>query len=142
MFLLAINSGSSSIKVSVYSHGKSSKELQALQVVEVSSITSSRPKLKIESDSGDEKGKDISGIESQQDAFHQVLDHLLGDDGPNVIKSKSDISIVVHRIVHGGEYASPKLVDEDTFEVLEDLSDLAPLYVSLTARSKRNLNND
>lgn len=127
--ILAINAGSSSVKVTVYKGGSSSQqpEPQALAAVQIAGLTA--PPAQLTYDRGDEhiKNQKIEGVNSQQDAFKKILEHLTNDSGLPELKGKDDIEFACHRVVHGGDYPRPQRIDRDTYHQLEELSDLAPL---------------
>ena len=57
-----------------------------------------------------------------------MLEQLIADNDFSAIKKKEDIAIVCHRVVHGGDYETPQIINEDTYHHLEALTDLAPLH--------------
>jgi acetate kinase len=127
--ILAVNAGSSSVKVSVYTaeFGQSPVQIAESQV---SGLTAPPAKLKyvrrgqVVTKDGDVDEK----VNGQQDAFNLLLDTLINDHDLPEIESKEDVAIVCHRIVHGGDYAKPQLVADGTYHHLENLNDLAPLH--------------
>ena len=127
--ILAINAGSSSVKVSVYSYeaGQTSdpKELAAIQV---SGLTA--PPATLKYDCGDEhiKDQELSDVKGQEGAFDYIIKHLTSDSGLDVLNHPDDIEFACHRVVHGGDYDKPTRIDRDTYHHLEKLSDLAPLH--------------
>lgn len=133
--ILAINAGSSSVKVTVYkatSSSSSSASLangdpEALATVQIAGLTA--PPAILSYARGDEKTKDqqVKDVGSQQDAFKRILDRLLSDQGLTEVSKKEDIDVACHRVVHGGDYDKPHTIDRDTYARLEALSDLAPL---------------
>ena len=125
--ILAINAGSSSVKVSVYKGGPNDAEPTILADISVAGLTA--PPATLTYNRGDTKikGKEIDGVDSQESAFEYVLDHLLHDDGLPELKQKEDIEFACHRIVHGGDFDHATRIDAETYHVLEELSDLAPL---------------
>ena len=61
-------------------------------------------------------------------AMSIVLDTLL-DEKLGVIKSKSEINAVGHRVVHGGEnFTESARIDDAVLKAIEATSDLAPLH--------------
>ncbi|CAH0055689.1 unnamed protein product [Clonostachys solani] len=126
--IFAINAGSSSLKISVYSaedRNATPREIANAQVVGLTS-----PSTKLTYTRGNEniyKNHQVTA-ESQDDAFSILLDTLLGDEKLDEVRSKSDIAITCHRIVHGGKYESAQIITKDTYHHIEALSDLAPLH--------------
>jgi acetate kinase len=54
---------------------------------------------------------------------------LLTREDVGVIRSRSEIETVGHRVVHGGErFKASALIDEDVLEGIEECFDLAPLH--------------
>lgn len=127
--ILSINAGSSSVKISIYSasQGQDPKELAETHI---DGLTAPPPQLKYTRD-----GKSIAKnkkldekITTQNDAFKYMLDELINDPEFKDITKKEDIAIACHRVVHGGTYDEPKIINEDTYHHLEKLTDLAPLH--------------
>ncbi|PMD17585.1 acetate kinase [Hyaloscypha hepaticicola] len=127
--ILSVNAGSSSVKISVYSasQGQEPKELAETQI---DGLTA--PPLQLKYTRGSQsicKGKNLEEkISSQNDAFKYMLEQLIADKEFEAINRKEDIAIVCHRVVHGGDYEMPQVINEDTYHHLEALTDLAPLH--------------
>lgn len=67
-------------------------------------------------------------IKDHKEAIDIVLNTLV-DSKVGVIKSIDEISVVGHRVVHGGErYSSSIIINEEVIEYLEECSKLAPLH--------------
>ncbi|KAI7084923.1 acetate kinase [Hortaea werneckii] len=146
--ILAINAGSSSVKVSVFSYTlptnktTSSKNnpdqidtsLTELAQIQISNLTAS-PALLTYSRQGQttpslKKSPLPTSISTPRAAFQKILTTLLEDAELPELNSPADIAVAVHRIVHGGgEFNVPTFLDDDeTVRHLERLSDLAPLH--------------
>jgi acetate kinase len=129
--ILAINAGSSSVKISLFSaaYGDSPSQFAETQV---DGLTSPPPRIKYTRGSKPVcKEEELpSKVSTQKDAFQHMLDMLIQDDELTQIKSKADIGIACHRVVHGGDYEEPKIIDRETYHHLEILTDLAPLHNS------------
>ncbi|KAK4250503.1 Acetokinase family-domain-containing protein [Corynascus novoguineensis] len=127
--ILAVNAGSSSVKVSVYTAQRGEPPTQIAEV-QVSGLTAPPAALKYER--GDEtviEHREVDEqVNGQTDAFRVILETLVNDHDLPSIKSKDDIGIICHRIVHGGDYTKPQLVSDGTYTHLEKLNDLAPLH--------------
>ncbi|KAF2477618.1 acetate kinase [Lindgomyces ingoldianus] len=125
--ILSINAGSSSVKISVYKANESSNPVQLAEAV-IEGLTAPPATLKYER--GDEKikGRELENMNSQEDAFRFILDHLTQDKGLPELSKKEDIHFTCHRVVHGGDYPRSQVIDEDTYHHIEALSDLAPLH--------------
>lgn len=127
--ILAINAGSSSVKVSVYKAAdSSSQDPRQLADAEISGLSAAPASLKYTRGSEKVKGQELKEVDDQQKAWKYILDHLLNDDGLPELKHKDDIKYACHRIVHGGEYKKVQIINKSTFHHLEELSDLAPLH--------------
>jgi acetate kinase len=133
--VLSINAGSSSLKTAAYqiSTGTTPQKLASATLDNLNSseqITlkhdTKHPKKESSHKSGTDSINDFNS-DSLDEAFELVLKHLTGDDGPVEIQSTKDISFVAHRVVHGGESTSPRVLDDELLEYVEELSDLAPL---------------
>lgn len=67
-------------------------------------------------------------LPTHAEAFSHMLELMTTGDSA-VVESKTDISAVGHRVVHGGEkFASSVLVTEDVIATMEELYPLAPLH--------------
>lgn len=135
--ILSVNAGSSSVKVSVYEVAAPPGQQPPKQIAEaqISGLTAPPTKLtykkRNESDDKDEKvhdGKEVEGIDSQAGAFKHILDLLLDSSTLPQLSRRSDIDMIAHRIVHGGEATKIEKIGPKTLERLEALSDLAPLH--------------
>jgi acetate kinase len=127
--ILAVNAGSSSVKVSVYRSEQGQSPTQMAEA-QVSGLTAPPATLKYER--GDEtvieKQEVDDKVKEQREAFALILETLIGDQDLPDIASKDDIGIICHRIVHGGDYTKPQLISDGTYHHLEALNDLAPLH--------------
>jgi acetate kinase len=129
--ILAINAGSSSVKISLFlaAYGDSPRQFAETQI---DGLTSPPPRVNYTRGSKQvcKDGELPSEISTQKDAFQHMLDMLIKDGELTQIKSKADIGIACHRVVHGGDYEEPKIIDRETYHHLEVLTDLAPLHNS------------
>jgi len=127
--ILAVNAGSSSVKVSVYTAQQGQSPTQIAEA-QVSGLTAPPAALKYErADETVIEHREVGEqVEGQSDAFRVILDTLIGDHELPDIKSKDDMGIICHRIVHGGDYTKPQLISDGTYHHLENLNDLAPLH--------------
>jgi len=126
MKTLVINTGSSSIKYQLFSMPEG--DVLCTGLIE-----------QIGEDSGRIKHIRLTrGIEETFDEKLPVLHHqagmnklaeLLTDEKFGVIKKTSEIELVGHRVVHGGEdFAKTTFLTKDVVNAIERLSDLAPLH--------------
>jgi len=98
--ILAINAGSSSVKISIYRADQGQKPIE-LAETQIDGLTSPPPKLKY-TRAGKSicKGEEIDPkVSSQKDAFEYLLDELINDKEFKKITKKEDIHIVCHRVV-------------------------------------------
>ncbi|KAF5018751.1 hypothetical protein F66182_9268 [Fusarium sp. NRRL 66182] len=127
--ILAINAGSSSVKISVYTSDKNAPPHQIAEA-QISGLTAppatltySRRAEKVI------KAREVAdSVKNQEDAFDMLLKTFVDDSELHEISSKNDIAIASHRIVHGGDYDRSQIITQDTYHHLEELSDLAPLH--------------
>jgi acetate kinase len=127
--ILSINAGSSSVKISVFEAERESSPRQ-LAETQISGLTA--PPAQLNYTRGGDcvlKDKEVKEqVKSQDDAFRILLQTLVDDADLPAIKGKGDIAITCHRIVHGGDYDSSKVITQETYHHIEELSDLAPLH--------------
>ncbi|KIW02395.1 acetate kinase [Verruconis gallopava] len=126
--ILSVNAGSSSVKVSVYKDVGKGKDPEELAVVQVDGLTAPPPTLKYSRGNRSIKGQELQGIESQEDGFRYIMQHLEEDEGLPELSNRDDISFVTHRVVHGGDYPRAQVITKETYHHIEILSDLAPLH--------------
>lgn len=145
--ILAVNAGSSSIKYSLYEKS-SSDSISILLNASISGLTAPPsqftyalydPSKATASDDTDSQEIDSSksgdiDVSNHEDAFKYFIDFLKTGKGrkkrDGVIDLKR-ISVVCHRIVHGGPEPKPLIITEEELHHLDELSDLAPLYPSI-----------
>lgn len=123
MKVLVLNSGSSSIKYQFID--TETKEFLAKGLVErigMSSavLTHQRP--------GKEKIKIVGEILDHSIAIEYVIAVMLSKNH-GVIKDKSEIDAIGHRVVHGGEtFSGSVLITDQVLQALKDNIELAPLH--------------
>ncbi|KAI0077899.1 acetate and butyrate kinase [Panus rudis PR-1116 ss-1] len=154
--ILAVNAGSSSLKISLYhldpsfnpksnsSTGdfdvRTQDPVRLLLVSTISSISSPPAKFSFKpspsnlaqfqdltggnTEAKTIKNKEVPSITNHETAFTYFLTHLEENGG---IKKES-IRRVGHRVVHGGDFRQPAVIDKKSYEHIEELSDLAPLH--------------
>jgi acetate kinase len=126
--ILAINAGSSSVKISVYSvynrHSSPSETANA----QVSGLTALPSKLTYtRSGEAVHGGKEVDAT-TQDDAFSLLIETLIGDEELRCISSSDDVDGICHLVVHGGDYEEAQVITEDTYHHIEALNGLAPLH--------------
>lgn len=126
--ILSINAGSSSVKISVYQACGNDEDPKELAEAQIDGLTAPPPTFKYTRGSNKVKGKELADIDSQEAAFNYILNHLTSDSGLTELSNKEDIAFATHRVVHGGDYPGPQLLNKETYHHIEKLSDLAPLH--------------
>ncbi len=72
--------------------------------------------------------KETMPIDSHKIGLHNMINLIL-DQEIGVIKNTSEIEIVGHRVVHGGNtYSDTTLIDEEVKDEIKEFSKLAPLH--------------
>ena len=122
--ILAINAGSSSLKITLFE--EKGKQLSSLANCEVSSIN--QPPAKRKYTCGDNKVNDEVDVKSHEDAFGHILQAFLEEKSLSQVKGPESITYACHRVVHGGDFPEDQLITEETFHKIEKLEDLAPLH--------------
>ena len=132
--ILSINAGSSSIKYSVYEKTPSNS-VALIANASISGLTAPPSQFSYtlyhsskETESLKTSKVDVS---NHEDAFTYFIGFLKYGKGRKVQKEVLDltrISVVCHRIVHGGPEPKPLIITKDELHHLDGLSDLAPLY--------------
>ncbi|KAK1919197.1 hypothetical protein P3342_008921 [Pyrenophora teres f. teres] len=125
--ILSINAGSSSVKISVYKTPENDSRVPT-QLAEATVEGLTAPPANLKYERGDEKikGKELENVNTQEDGFRYILDHLTNDEGLTELNRKEDIHFTCHRVVHGGDYPKSQVIDKETYHHIEELSDLAP----------------
>ncbi|KAI5989614.1 Acetokinase family-domain-containing protein [Pisolithus orientalis] len=144
--ILAVNAGSSSLKISLFQRQVNDPPRLVL-TSSTSSISSPPAKFtfKIVDVPGSEltnsghKESAEADLRDHESAFGHFIDKLaryaedlkqatqaVGKDRVNL--ELGQIRNVCHRVVHGGNYVEPVVITEQTYHHIERLSDLAPLH--------------
>ncbi|KIL61569.1 hypothetical protein M378DRAFT_82326 [Amanita muscaria Koide BX008] len=123
--ILALNAGSSSLKISLYSRVSTEDIVQPLLTASVSSIQSPPTSFELSAiNSSSIKEEGIKTISDHSSAFAYFLHKVAQSTGID----KPHIRYVCHRVVHGGGYREPAKIDSDSYAHIEHLSNLAPLH--------------
>jgi acetate kinase len=120
-YILALNAGSSSLKFALF-------ETTSLACVLRGSFGGLDSKLAFKAqgtllEQGMMQLPDVASIDRTIAATVQVLVHWLGKLLP-----EGALQAIGHRVVHGGRFTEPKLVDPDSLTYLEALVPLAPMH--------------
>lgn len=126
MKILVINAGSSSLKYQLID--MTNESVVAKGLVERIGISGSQ--ISYEYYTKGEKTKLSEEFEcpDHEVAFKKVSDFLT-DSKVGVIANTSEISVIGHRVVHGGEkFASTQKITPELMNILKELTPLAPLH--------------
>ncbi|MBI2634506.1 acetate kinase [Candidatus Peregrinibacteria bacterium] len=121
MKILAINSGSSSLKLTLFDFKKTAVELAKIHLDGIG-----QKNCRFTFKSADKNIGQNMHIKNHEAGLKFAL-QLLQKHGP--IKNPAEIDRVGHRVVHGGEkYTKASLIDAQLIKTVEKLSNLAPLH--------------
>ena len=133
--ILVINCGSSSVKFAFFdSEDENNKATGQVERIGLQGtrLTYRSPKGEIKSDL--EEG-------GYPEAFKAIM-QVLSNPDTGVIKESSDISVVGHRMVHGGEkYSAAIVITNKIIKDLEKLNPLAPLHNPVNIAGIREARN-
>lgn len=122
MKILVINSGSSSLKFQVID--SQSEQVLAKGLCERIGIDG---KFTYKTNTGISLKEDI-GMENHTQAVHTLLDTLV-DEEKGIIKDFSQIDVIGHRLVHGGEkFTGSVVITDEVIQAMTECNDLAPLH--------------
>jgi len=125
--VLAANAGSSSLKIALYTVGDSDDKLKLIVNSSISSISS--PPANFSFEYGNNVTKDtVDVIHDHATAFAHFLARLQSEASIE----RRNIRYICHRVVHGGDYTRPVQITAESYHHIEELSNLAPLYVAYT----------
>lgn len=120
--ILVINVGSSSLKYSFYDTSDESRQAKGL----VDRIGLNSTRLKHRGPKGEVK-RDLD-IGDHAAAFKAMITELTSKES-GIISSVSEVSVVAHRVVHGGEkFTEATLLSDELVTEIEKLNPLAPLH--------------
>lgn len=124
--ILSVNAGSSSVKITFYTIDRPPK---GIANAEISGITA--PPLTLKYTRGSKQHKEEVGdhLSTPQDAFKFLLQRCFSDPELSEVASPEDLAYICHRVVHGGDYNESVVITDETYHRLQELEDLAPLYV-------------
>lgn len=122
MKILVINSGSSSLKFQLFV--MPAAEVLASGIVERIGIAGSKMHYKSATYETTEKAT----IKNHGEALKKVTDLLLNAEH-GVLKNVDDVTVIGHRVVHGGsKFTETTLITEDVKKSISILASLAPLH--------------
>ena len=127
MKILVINTGSSSIKYQLFD--MAFDKVLASGLVEKIGEDEGLLTHNIISAHGDNQKEVIKGvIADHREGLRHIVD-LLGHSEYGVIRDKSEIAAVGHRVVHGGEaFQAPTIINEEVIAEIRKNIPLAPLH--------------
>lgn len=122
MKILVINCGSSSIKYQLFD--MTDERVAAKGIAEKIGLPMGVIKLSVTAT--DRKVEENTILPNHEIALNRIMEIMTAE---NVIRDKSDIKGIGHRLVHAGEfYASSVKVTDDVIEKMTICNDLAPLH--------------
>jgi acetate kinase len=120
--VLVINAGSSSIKYQLYDMPEG--QVLAKGFVEKIGDAASR----LVHIAGDESTSLEQAVPNHETAMEQIL-KVLTRPGAGAVQDLSEIGVVGHRVVHGGEeFTGSVLIDDRVLDSIERFAELAPLH--------------
>lgn len=137
--ILAVNAGSSSLRLSLFMiliDHTLNPNLEPVSLLVTSSLSNigthnAKFSYSLATSFHQKRYSDLSAsVNDHSTAFEHFLQTLFADQ--DIIDSgygRHNITHVCHRVVHGGDFTDPVIVEKHTYERLEALSDLAPLYM-------------
>ena len=131
--ILAVNANFSTLKMSLLHlvpntsaypvPGRPTRALIAR--ASISNLDADEPMLKFQRGLETEMNVPVE-VKTLVNAFKYILPALLGDERSGAPARREHVTHVCHRVIHGGKYASPRMIDEDVERYLQSLMDLTP----------------
>lgn len=126
MKILVINCGSSSVKYQLIDMNKEDVIVKGM-IERIGTEEGLFNYVKVEGNEVKEVKK-VMKIENHEAAIYLLIDTLISGEH-SIIRDKSEIAAVGHRVVHGGEkFNSAVLIDEKVKEDIYECFDMAPLH--------------
>ena len=127
MKILVINTGSSSIKYQLF-HMNGQAILASGKVEKIGEEEGRMIHEHRSKDGEIFKIKETECFADHREGFNRMVELLL-DQRDGIIRDKSEITAVGHRVVHGGEaFHGTRLVDDDVLAAIKENTHLAPLH--------------
>lgn len=124
LIILLLNAGSSSLKFQVIDMVCEKVLIKGT----CEKINSRKSLIRSRSFAGVEFIRQYDELVDHKDAVYHIKE-IITDSKYGVIKDFSEVSVIGHRVVHGGEYFKDAvLIDGDVIEKIRDLIVLAPLH--------------
>ena len=126
MKILVINSGSSSLKFTLFDMEGGNNTVIASGLVE--RVGTPTPNLIIKRPDGFKFEESPEGVKNHSDGLRAVCAKLV-DPQIGVLKSLSEVKAIGHRVLHGGEkVTAPVKVDEAVKDIIRECIPLGPLH--------------
>ncbi|MDD5645181.1 MAG: acetate kinase [bacterium] len=123
MNILVINAGSSSLKFSIFDMDENRVLAEGI----IERIGQDGTTCRYKKSGADEIKETVEGNDYKS-ALNEMVKFLLHEEY-GVVRSKSEIQAIGHRVVHGGEFISkPVLIDQEIKRVIKNCFELAPLH--------------
>ncbi|QSJ16198.1 acetate kinase [Nostoc sp. UHCC 0702] len=131
MKILVLNAGSSSQKICLYEIANEGLPKEAPQPLWEGKVNWTQDQgvaeIEVKTAKGETLQESISG--DSRHAHLAYMLHTLSDGATRVIDQLSEIDVVGHRVVHGGQnYREPVIITEDVKQAIADWSKLAPAH--------------
>ncbi|EXJ91976.1 acetate kinase [Capronia epimyces CBS 606.96] len=130
IIILSVNAGSSSLKTTVFieeDDAAGNRSLRRLGSAEISAINQPPAKFKYKRGSF-KTDSELGDIHDHNGAFEHILNAFISDAEIPEVSKKEDIQYACHRVVQGGRFRDDRLLTKETFDIINKLSDLAPLH--------------
>ena len=126
MKILVINSGSSSLKFTLFEMEGGNNTVIASGLVE--RVGTPTPNLIIKRPDGFKFEESPEGVKNHSDGLRAVCAKLV-DPQIGILKSLSEVKAIGHRVLHGGEkITAPVKVDEAVKDIIRECIPLGPLH--------------
>ncbi|KIJ14302.1 acetate kinase [Paxillus involutus ATCC 200175] len=126
--ILAVNAGSSSLKISLFHRLPQDPETPRLLLSSSISSISSPPAKFSFNDAGTTPCSAYNSSEPSIHDHESAFVHFLNRLKEDATIDYQEIRHICHRVVHGGDYTEPVIISEQSYHHIEKLRDLAPLH--------------
>ena len=126
-FILSINAGSSSLKITLFKPSLDDPTIPVrIASANVTGLTAPPAQLKY-TRAGSKPENGEAHVSSHDEAFEHILELFEKDEELKDFSSKDEVEYTCHRVVHGGDFGKDVLITPDTLHRLEAVEELAPL---------------
>ncbi|KKY23423.1 putative acetate kinase [Phaeomoniella chlamydospora] len=127
-FILSINAGSSSLKITLFKPSLDDPTIPVrIASANVTGLTAPPAQLKY-TRAGSKPENGEAHVSSHDEAFEHILELFEKDEELKDFSSKDEVEYTCHRVVHGGDFGKDVLITPDTLHRLEAVEELAPLH--------------